>query len=657
MVEFHGWDDRASVRGGGVMAGAARVLAAVSPHRLTGPVFAKELRVSARRRRSFALRFAYLFVLGCFVVAVWLSETGTGDRFGAYSIAQMASAGKTIVTSIVWFQFVALQGLAVVLASTSINEEVYRRTLAVLLTTPVTTFQIAAGKLLSRVLQLALLVAVSLPLLAIVRVFGGVPWRFVLASQCITVCACMLAGAAAMFFSTRIRRAYLAILATLGVAGFYYVSLGGVMIAMAMGAGRGPGGLALGLIAHVHPAASLVICTRDVLEPGSTGAGFLWPVNCAATLGLTLAILALCARQIRAAATRQAGPPARLFAPAGQWLVVRQPRSAAPGRGPVRPHPPLPTKQEREHPVSSPPPPPAQPPPPPSRLVVVGEAVTFRRVFGSPMIWREFRNSMWRYPDVVIAILVVGGFSLLGSYLISLEGLIEGWAHGGYGVAFILSGALATAVLAATRITPEREARTWPLILTTTLGDWHILLAKACGVARRTLPIWCLLPAHVLVFWCFRCIHPLAMLHVVILTAWVFAFVTSLGLYFGTRFRRTSTVVILTLTTCAVLWGAAPGLTGLLAGILGPEVMESGAVVFHANPLVQAFVLLQGAGGTEAAATGGLDYRWPGWQWGQRSGAGPGPTTILVLMCATAYGLVALLLLVRARRRLRQSAF
>lgn len=639
------------------MAGVVRLLAAIAPYRLTGPVFAKELRVSARRRRSFALRFGYLFVLGCFVVAVWLSETGTGDRFGAYSIAQMASAGKTIITSIVWFQFAALQAVAVVLAGTSISEEVYRRTLAVLLTTPVTTFQIAAGKLLSRVLQLALLVALSLPLLAVVRVFGGVPWRFVLAGECITVCACMLAGAVAMFFSTRIRRAYLAILATLGVGGFYYVSVGGVMIAMAAGAGRGAGGVLLGLAAHLHPAASLVICTRDVLEPGSTAAGALWPVNCVATLGLTLAVLALCARQIRAAATRQASRPVSPFAPTGWNLVVRRPPSAAPVPGPARPHPPLPTKEELAHPRPSPPPPPAKPPPAPSRLVVVPEAASFRRVFGSPVVWREFRDSMWRYPDVVIAIVVVGGFSLLGSYLICLEGLIEGWAHGGYGAAFILAGGLATAVVAATRIAPEKEARTWPLVLTTTLGDWHILLGKACGVARRTLPIWCLLPAHVLAFACARCLHPVAMLHVLVLTAWVFAFVTSLALYFGTRFRRTSTAVILTLVACAVLWGAAPGLVGLLAGILGPEAAVPGADVLAANPLIQAFVLLEGAGGTEAVATGELSYRWPLEPLPHQGSIGLGPTTALLLAYAVAYGLAALLLLNRARRRLRHSAF
>ena len=59
--------------------------------RLAGPILDKELRVASRRRRTFALRLAYLLLLGAFAVFVW-TEAVAGGRFGAYSIMQMAAA-------------------------------------------------------------------------------------------------------------------------------------------------------------------------------------------------------------------------------------------------------------------------------------------------------------------------------------------------------------------------------------------------------------------------------------------------------------------------------------------------------------------------------------------------------------------------------------
>jgi len=149
---------------------------------LTGPIFDKELRVSSRRRRNYVLRCAYLALLTVFVVAVWLEQTSYVSASGLYSASRMAEAGKKIVMTIVWFQFCATQFLAIVMLSTSINDEVYNRTLGVLMTTPITSFQIVMGKLLSKLLQLILFLAISLPLLAIVRIFGGVPWDYVVSN-------------------------------------------------------------------------------------------------------------------------------------------------------------------------------------------------------------------------------------------------------------------------------------------------------------------------------------------------------------------------------------------------------------------------------------------------------------------------------------------
>ena len=181
---------------------------------LIGPVFDKELRVSSRRRRNYVFRFIYLVLLTLFVVLAWVSMV----RFhgsASWRIARMAEAGKIIISTIIMFQFFTTQIIAVIMLSTSISDEVYHRTLGVLMTTPVNSFQIVTSKLFSGLLQLLLYLTLSIPLLAIVRVFGGVPWDFIISSICITLTAILFAASVSLKFSIYGRRAYAVILKTL----------------------------------------------------------------------------------------------------------------------------------------------------------------------------------------------------------------------------------------------------------------------------------------------------------------------------------------------------------------------------------------------------------------------------------------------------------
>ena len=146
---------------------------------LTGPFLDKELRVSSRRRRNYLLRAAYITILLVFVAITWLSVfTFEFSGNGIYLKSRLAQAGKTIIYTIVWFQFIAAQLVAVIMFCNSVSDEIYHRTLGVLLTTPVTSFQIVAGKLLSKLFQIILLLAISVPLLAVIRIFGGISWNY-----------------------------------------------------------------------------------------------------------------------------------------------------------------------------------------------------------------------------------------------------------------------------------------------------------------------------------------------------------------------------------------------------------------------------------------------------------------------------------------------
>ena len=126
----------------------------VSLNWLTGPFLVKELRVSSRHRRNYLLRTFYIAGLLIFIAVIWLNVVVEYSGSITYQKSRMAQAGKTITMMIVWFQFIVTQVVAVIIFCNSINSEIYHRTLGVLLTSPVNSFQIIAGKLISKLLEL-----------------------------------------------------------------------------------------------------------------------------------------------------------------------------------------------------------------------------------------------------------------------------------------------------------------------------------------------------------------------------------------------------------------------------------------------------------------------------------------------------------------------
>ncbi|MGB2823616.1 MAG: ABC transporter permease subunit, partial [Phycisphaerae bacterium] len=293
---------------------------------IVGPLFTKELLVTSRRPRYYLLRFGYAALLGLFIALVWLGFMESARRStAAYRIAHMSEMGKQIVSWIVCFQFAAAQLVAIVLLSTSISEEIYQRTLVPILTTPIRYWQIVTGKFLGKLLHVGFLLAISLPLMGMVRVLGGVPWGYLLAGLCITVTAAMLTGAIAMFFSILCRRAYLSILASLGVGVGLYGMVGLVFLILAMVALTITGSRAgMNLVLYPNPVAAMVYETVVLNDPSAKVPGFFWPLHCLAMLALTFVLLKLCEILVRRLALRKAiGLGAARVQPLGAPVAVR----------------------------------------------------------------------------------------------------------------------------------------------------------------------------------------------------------------------------------------------------------------------------------------------------------------------------------------------
>ena len=588
----------------------------LSPFRLTGPIFDKELRVSSRRRRNYVLRFAYIVLLTVFLALVWIEAMGQSGS-AVYRISRMAEAGKFIIICMVWFQFCAIQFLAVILLSNSISDEIYNRTLGLLMTTPINSFQIVMGKLFSKLLQLVLLLAISLPLLAIIRVMGGVPWNYVISSLCITMTVVIFVGSLSLFFSIFSRRAYVAIIMTALTIGFLFALLPLLAVmswhTMDMQSII-PEKTLFAVVFSPNPYCTMFFNTMMMIEPRAAAGmpAFLWPLHCGIMLAASALLLLVSVIMVRKVALRQA--TGQLDSSSGK----RRSRRAAKGAG---------------------------------QQAFAG---AIRRVIGPPIIWKELRSPMFRHHKIRTCIFAFIGLILLFAtyYLCAkIRVLNDKDTHLVYAVIFMGVGMLFTIVLPATSITSERESRSWPVLLATPLDDKDILLGKFVGALRRCFPAWLLLFGHIIIFSLAGFIHPLAIIQTGMLVTWIVVFLSGSGLYFSSRFKHTTTAVIINFTLAAAIWAILPLLMAIVGSINSLYTIGARRLVeayMDTNPFMQIVAIVW------ATATEGdiQNYHWPGFGYMNAT-----KSSAWISTCMVGYMLLSLLFAWRAKCRFRRNIF
>jgi ABC-type transport system involved in multi-copper enzyme maturation permease subunit len=571
---------------------------------VTGPILDKEMRVTSRRKRYFVLRVVYLANLMIILAMVW-ADTISNNQTSLMTVSRMAIAGQILTSFVVWFQFIGLQVVAVIMLSTAISEEIYHKTLGVLMTTPITAMQIVLGKLLSRLWQLLLLLGISLPVLAMVRVFGGIPWGFLATGLTLTLCMVLFVGALTMLWSIYCRRAYAAIIfSALTLAGlFALVPFLVVIITMRTGEGDKIF-LWLGLL---NPYICQGVNTAILFEPRGIPsmpipvAWFPW-IHCGLLLAATLLILLYCMWKVREVALRQI---------VGEATVILRPQAPMPSSAP--------------------------------------EAIAsmLRTVRGQPVYWKECRLPLFGRHKIAAAVFLALGLGVLGliyALLADSKDLHSSDTQAMFGIVFMGIALLITATLPAATVTSERESGSLPLLLTTTLTDWQILFGKFFGAIRRCLPVWGLLMGHLALFVVVGYLHFVVLPYMAIVVAWALILCAASGVYFSVRFRHTTTAVILNMATWATMWGLVPLLMGfmILWVRLDSHIVESYVDII---PFVQCAVLIDGASGD------GGTFSWIG-----LNALNIAETLVWIIVCFAGYSLVAALFLVRAKMLLRRKA-
>jgi ABC-type transport system involved in multi-copper enzyme maturation permease subunit len=175
----------------------------------------KELRGRMRGRRAFVILTVYLLLLAVFS---WMVELTLEQQYGrglagsaAFASAQI---GAGIFTALLMLETLLVVALAPAFTAGAISLEREKQTLDLLATTPISSLSIVIGKLLSALTYLFILIFASIPMTAVVFVFGGVSPDDIIRGYVVLFATAIGLGSVGLFFSALMKRTQAATIAT-----------------------------------------------------------------------------------------------------------------------------------------------------------------------------------------------------------------------------------------------------------------------------------------------------------------------------------------------------------------------------------------------------------------------------------------------------------
>ncbi|WP_428389020.1 hypothetical protein [Mucisphaera sp.] len=275
------------------------------------PMLQRIVFTSSRRMPHFWLRLGFL---GALIVLLLVALFAGGAFFTTGDAGQLAAAGSQLFATIAYGQLVLLCLLTPVFLGAALVSERSGRTMEVLLTTPMSSLQIVLGSLLGRLFFLFALLISSLPLMALVRLLGGVRGESMFVAYAVAALLLFFLGAVAVALSSwRVGGRSAVLFFVIGVGGYLLLVYGiDFLLLRALDPGRStwltPLHPMLVLDASVNPASY-----RPPTMPELDGYPWLlaWyrahplPVFSLATLGLGSLLLLLSTLTMRSGLTER----------------------------------------------------------------------------------------------------------------------------------------------------------------------------------------------------------------------------------------------------------------------------------------------------------------------------------------------------------------
>jgi ABC-type transport system involved in multi-copper enzyme maturation permease subunit len=508
-----------------------------------GPIFSSELQQMSRRRRSYMLRVGYLGLLLC-ILAMGAVSMNTSYAYETQSVVmhaeRQATLGRTFFVTFAIFSVTAMHLIGPVLSSTAIGSERLRRTLDVLLMTPITAWQIVSGKLFSRLLGALILIGLTLPVLAVVRLLGGVELYDMLGLTALAAATALGSTAMGLWLSSHVNRAWAVILLSYLLQAAIYVVIPAIVwmfVALNVtSSGIQPSRnffeFGMLLMSASNPMWTTIV---RVAPTGMSQLASWWPAVAGQVL-LTIILISLAARAVRKLPketpltlptyTDPLTAAPRIMQPVAPALISDDSSTAVAGLTHT------PTHQPH----------------------------AFRAMTDNPIRWREMQQPMlpksWQRRLATYVTLGLLGLTYLGLW--GLGGLDEPELHIGYMFCFQTLLLLMAVVFSATCITSEKESDTWTLIIASPLSGRQIIYGKFFGVLRRMKWPMILTASHLLIFTVGTVVNVVAtVLTLLVIVTFTLPWVM-LGIYFSLACRRVTTAVVLNLLAPLGAFAAVP---------------------------------------------------------------------------------------------------
>jgi ABC-type transport system involved in multi-copper enzyme maturation permease subunit len=167
----------------------------------------KELRGRMRGKRAFVSVTVYVLLVAGFAWMVGrILEEAARVQFQFDPTYQSASIGRGIFTALMFLQTLMILVLAPASTAGTISSEREKQTLDLLAVTPISSVAIVVGKLLSALTWVFVLILASIPVTALVFVYGGVAPDDVIRGYAMLFATAIAFGALGTFFSSLLRR-------------------------------------------------------------------------------------------------------------------------------------------------------------------------------------------------------------------------------------------------------------------------------------------------------------------------------------------------------------------------------------------------------------------------------------------------------------------
>ncbi|MCS7190918.1 MAG: ABC transporter permease [Fimbriimonadales bacterium] len=268
---------------------------------LANPVIGRELRVRVRVGKAYLLQAAYLAFM--ILVVALAYEWVVGDAVNLRNPFEMQTALMGFYRVVTGTLIALIVLIAPALTANAITLERERKTMDLLLATPLTARHLLTGKLVASFAFIVLLLALTLPVSAVSVLLGGISFADLLKAYLIIASSALVLCGIALFTSAYARNSTLAVLWSYVRVGAFLLLTGFLLSlqeAAVGGAGaRGGGGVGVALtfpVALLNPFAALFAADTHVdLVRWQIPS---WVVGLALCLLLTRLMLTAAARKV-----------------------------------------------------------------------------------------------------------------------------------------------------------------------------------------------------------------------------------------------------------------------------------------------------------------------------------------------------------------------